>query len=242
MRIAVLGDIHSAADQFEAALRAARTEGFDRLVLLGDFFTYGPAPTRTFDLAAEAMARDGAVWLLGNHDSMYLDGGAAAQAYRDAMPDWIRESVDWTREQLADRDLNALDTPLAEWQHEALIIAHANPFGPGDWRYLSKPDQLEEACDTLAARGFRWGVFGHSHRARHHVGASGASAITVGSLGQPRDTDDRRSQWAMLRLEGGALTVERRQVDADWDAHCRAIDATALSAATRERLKGFYRS
>lgn len=239
VRIAFLGDVHGAACHFGAALASARQRGFDVLVIAGDLWTYGPEPRRTFDLAVEAVARDKAVLLLGNHDPMYL-APDTVHDYVDRLPDWIRESVEWTRGELEHCDLATLGEWRDEWTYGELLLSHANPFGSRDWTYLSRPDQMEIACDTLAARGFRWGVFGHSHRAKRHLGKSGSLVVTVGSLGQPRDTSDYASQWAMIDVHDDGLLVDKQQVDLPWEAHCRAIDVLPLAAATRHRLKEFY--
>jgi predicted phosphodiesterase len=240
MKIAVIGDIHSAATHFEAALASARRQGFDQLILSGDLWTYGPEPRRTFDLAADAVARDGAVLLLGNHDQMYLAANGGAPAYFEGLPDWIRESVEWSRRELDGYDIDQLAPWRADWQAGELLISHANPYAAGDWSYLSRPEQMEAACTVLTERSFRWGVFGHTHRFRQHSSENGASVITVGSLGQPRDRDDLSSQWAMLDFDGEMLLVEPRHVEIGWDDHCRAIDDTSLTSATKQRLKEFY--
>lgn len=240
MRIAAIGDIHAAADHLEAALAEARRIGFDQLIIMGDLWTYGPQPVRTLDLVREAIARDDAVLLGGNHDPLYVDGGSAAAAYFAALPDWIAESVVWTREQLAASEPAQLSQWQAEWTHGDLLMSHANPYAPGDWSYLSHPDQFERACEVMAERGFVWGVFGHTHRAGQHRGTSGSTAVTIGSIGQPRG-DVAAGQWAMLKHTRQGLAVDHHSVALDWSAHCRMIDATTLSTATKQRLKGFYR-
>ena len=73
MKIAVLSDIHSVSSALDAALDDARAEGFDVLLILGDLLTYGVNPAETLELVHEAVARDGAILISGNHDQMYLD-------------------------------------------------------------------------------------------------------------------------------------------------------------------------
>ena len=60
MRIAALTDIHAVSSTLEQALSAARREGFDVLLLMGDLLTYGVAPLETVALVQDAVARDGA--------------------------------------------------------------------------------------------------------------------------------------------------------------------------------------
>lgn len=239
MRIAVLSDVHAVAAAYGAALAAARNEGFDVLVILGDLLTYGVEPLRTLDLTGQALSNDKAVLILGNHDQLYLDRGKDDAAYAGTLPDWIRESVDWTCDQIdGTAALERFDWN-EEWTAGPLLIAHANPFGYGDWRYLAKPEQMQAACVAIAGRGFGWGLFGHTHRFRRFA-QDDASLVTVGSLGQPRDRDDNCSQWAMVELSEDRFEVGRRRVALDRDAHLRAIRATALSQPTKDRLCGFF--
>ena len=91
MKLAILSDIHSAAEAYEAALRAAREEGFDLLLILGDLLTYGPHPERTLDLTANAVSQDGARLVNGNHDQMYRETDATSKPYGAGLPEWIRE-------------------------------------------------------------------------------------------------------------------------------------------------------
>ena len=57
MRIAVLTDIHASSDPLQLALTAARREGFDRMLILGDLLTYGVQPLETLELVQGATAR-----------------------------------------------------------------------------------------------------------------------------------------------------------------------------------------
>ncbi|WP_430442776.1 metallophosphoesterase family protein [Sphingorhabdus contaminans] len=100
MRIAVISDIHSAYAPFATALSDARTIGFDQLILLGDLFTYGLDPKACAELAAEAIARDGALLVGGNHDQLYIDMENGETGYFDRMPEWIKQSAEWTWAQL----------------------------------------------------------------------------------------------------------------------------------------------
>lgn len=242
MRIAVLSDVHAVAATFEAALGAAREEGYDVLLILGDLLTYGADPQRSLDLALTAAERDGALLIKGNHDQLYFDAAAGGSPYLDRLPDWIRESVDWTIARLPGR------TPpwglewLEEWQWDGLLAAHANPFGYGDWTYLTSPESCEAACEALRGRGFDHGIFGHSHRFRlHESAAAGAAVATVGSLGQPREAGAPVSQWAMVELDESGWRVAQRPLDCDWAQQIEAIRATTMSEDTKERLCRFYR-
>jgi predicted phosphodiesterase len=240
-RIAVLSDIHGHAGAYAAALNAARVEGFDTLLILGDLLTYGVEPEKVIALTVEAVERDDAQLILGNHDQIYLDLDHGGSPYVDALPDWIRESVDWTRAVMGTIDLSTAFDWRPNWVSGKLYAAHANPYAYGDWTYLATEASMQAAADSLKAQGYAYGLFGHTHRYRVFDSAeNGPQIITVGSLGQPRDRHDPDSQWAMVEIDGQNLAVQRRRVDVRWDDHVAAIQAAALSDATKTKLCGFF--
>jgi predicted phosphodiesterase len=233
MKLAVLSDIHSAAGAYRAALDAARSEGFDMLVILGDLLTYGPFPERTLEITNEAAARHETMLIEGNHDEIYLASKAGAHA-----GGWIGESIDWTRERIDKRAFAGL-----EWRPEFvigdLLFAHANPHGFGDWSYLRSEDDFRSAASALHERGLRHGVFGHSHRQASFESA-GVRAMTVGSVGQPRSRTNRMPSWTMVTLDEDRVEVSVRDIDFDWRAHCASIRSTSLSDSTKDRLCEFF--
>lgn len=239
MRIAVISDIHSAYAPFAQAYSDALEAGFDQMILLGDLFTYGVDPIRCAELAAKAIARDGALLIGGNHDQLYIDLQNGNTAYFDRLPDWIKESVSWTWDILGTHW--PIDLPiLEEWETGAVLMAHANPFGYGDWTYMSGETELTKASAACATRGYRYGVFGHLHRSRYHSDDN-AEIHVIGSIGQPRASDDRLPQWAMIEYRNEKLTLLRHNVAFDASAHCAAIQQHPdLSASTKNRLCGFF--
>jgi predicted phosphodiesterase len=239
VRIAVISDVHAAYAPFAAALLAARGAGFDQLILLGDMFTYGVNPVECTDLAVDAMDRDGAILIGGNHDQLYIDLEQEKRAYYDQLPGWIRESVEWTWDSLGKQWPDALRC-VPEWRTGDLLMAHANPFGYGDWTYLSNEDSLCRAAEACEEQGARYGVFGHLHRAVNHS-SSAADIHVIGSIGQPRSRADQQPHWAMLDLTDEDLTVTRHNVPFDAEAHCAEIrHHSALSDSTKTKLCGFF--
>lgn len=237
MRIAALTDIHAASDPLQLALTAARREGFDAMLIMGDLLTYGVQPLETLELVHGAAARDGAILIKGNHDLLY-QSPAMASAYRADLPDWLRESVDWTAAHIPAGSMSAFDW-RESWSTGTLFAAHANPFAFGDWRYIRSVQEAEEAAETLAGRGFLYGLFGHVHRQRRYDCAA-ATIFTLASLGQPRDDRDRTPKWAMIEVRGDCVNVETRDIDFDPEDQMHAIRASTLSATTQERLCRFF--
>ena len=235
----MLSDIHGVAGPYARALDAARREGFDRLLILGDLLTYGVDPAEVLDLTNDALARDDAILIGGNHDAIYRSAERGAGSYYATMPGWVRESVDWTCARLrSDEPLRGL--PLRdEWTAGPFLAAHANPHGAGDWGYVASPDEMDRAREALAARGFRWGVVGHTHRFRAFDDGP-VKLWTMASIGQPRDRNDRPPHWAMIEMSDDAIDVSPRPIEHDWSSHVAAIRATSMSEPTKARLCGFF--
>lgn len=239
MRIAVISDIHAAHQPFAAALEAARRAGFDQLILLGDLFTYGVDPVECGDLAREAIEQDGAMLVGGNHDQLYIDMKDNQLDYFNRLPDWIRESVEWTWAKLG-REWPATLKCIDEWSHGPLLLAHANPFGYGDWTYLSNETLLKKAALQCTERGYRYGVFGHLHRCSSYRDDH-AEIHIVGSTGQPRSREDPAPSWAMIDLSDDAFSITRHYIDFDSEAHVAAIrNVGELSDKTKNMLCGYY--
>jgi|GEM_PF-1076458 len=207
MRIAALGDIHGNVDALTAALRLVDKRGADQLVMLGDLLTYGVDVNQTLDLVMNRTEKSEAVLIRGNHDAMFeslIRNGESTYAQR--LPAWIQESVMWSLEKLDStlwRQLRFAD----DWSVEGVFCSHANPWGAGDWRYLSDPKLCIKAADTLRGIGNVLGVFGHTHRrawvistalgqGKAHVAEEGTVSpdtvhiINPGALGQSRDGTD----------------------------------------------------
>ena len=239
MRIAALSDMHGCAETFAVALKQARTSGYDVLLILGDLLTYGVEPQRLLDLANDAV-NDGAIFILGNHDQIYIDQKNGGSTYAEALPDWIKESVVWTRDQIGTIDYGKLFDWRASWSEGDLFAAHANPFDYGDWTYLSTDASFVSAAETLANRGFTKGLFGHTHRFRSFEDSDlNTKIITVGSLGQPRDRQ-RQSEWAILDLESDKMHVTRQPLEISWESQLAAISATDLTEKTKIKLSEFF--
>lgn len=239
MKIAVISDIHSAYEPFNEAVLEAKKEGFDQIIILGDLFTYGVDPFKCVELTKELISKDRAILIEGNHDLLYRELNYGEGAYYSSLPEWIRESVDWTWNELG-CCWPFQDQFLSEWNIGSLLLAHANPFGFGDWTYLSNTQSMEQAASICAIRGYRFGVFGHLHRSSFFRNHS-AELHVVGSIGQPRSQQDKTPSWAMIEFDGDNFSLEHRLVKFNREAHCASIWKTqSLSDTTKAKLCRYF--
>lgn len=260
--LAVISDIHANVHALRAALGAL--DGADLVIVMGDLLTYGCEPLAVLDELDRLADRLPVVFVKGNHDQLYFDLAAGTDlTYFDALPDFVRESVEWTARQI---DSHALETRYA-WRERLtlgppVLFAHANPFPYGDWTYLNSEAELRRAATALRADGWRVGVFGHTHR-RRAVTVTGSGVGTLladvvsprgdevailnpGSVGQPRGAGS-----SLLRLRAApdargapdapdALRLDFHDLRYDVGAHLDAIIRADLSDATKARLARFF--
>jgi len=250
--VGVISDLHANAPALRRAIELL--DGVDHWVVLGDLLTYGCEIDETLGLVDELVAR-GAVVIRGNHDQLYMDLEAGDDTYYTRLPDWLRETVDFTRARLEIGAFARRYSWCEEHVIDDMLFSHANPFSPRDWRYLNSAHDYALAADRLEARGLRGGVFGHTHRARvFERRADGTEAfvgptvafdaprtlvVNPGSVGQPRERG-AKSSCLRLDLTPSQKVVEIIPIEYATDAHVAAIAQSTMTDRTKAQLIQFF--
>jgi diadenosine tetraphosphatase ApaH/serine/threonine PP2A family protein phosphatase len=236
MTIALMTDIHSNREAFEACLAHADQHGVDEYVFLGDYVGYGADPAWAVERVIEYRQR-GAIALQGNHDA------AAAGRLRDRLNADARHSIDWSRERLSPAQVEFLGgLPLTAEDGPCLFV-HANAWAPQDFEYVAGP---MEAGRSLRVARARITFCGHMHVPMlYHMGltqrvesfspvpgspiplsASRRWLALPGSVGQPRDGDPSAC-YATFDPLSNLLTFWR--VPYDHESAARKVRAAGLS-------------
>jgi len=232
------------------------------LVILGDLLTYGCDPCLVLDQVGGALAKGNARLVRGNHDQMYFDLAAGQTAYVDRLPPWLRETTEWTYQQLGDVDL-AASLPWEKAHSLAgIFFAHANPFAYGDWTYLNGEPEMHAAIAALRDRGERIGVFGHTHRGKIvefggqgenttwrelggepflscHIAPDDGAIADPGSVGQPRGAG-HFSSMLFIDAEAAGIRLHLHRLSYDVADHLASIRASGLSSATKTKLMSYF--
>ena len=204
MRRALISDIHGNLEALEVVLDDIKAQGITEIFCLGDIIGYGPNPRECIDRVMEHCS----VTLLGNHDqgAMFDPDGFNIGAER---------AIFWTREQLesaSDRDNNERrweflgELPRSHRQGPFLFV-HGSPRNPlseyifpEDIYNHRKMERLFQLVDRYCFQGHTHvpGVFteGFQFYAPEEIDneytlGEGKLMINVGSVGQPRDGDNR---------------------------------------------------
>jgi diadenosine tetraphosphatase ApaH/serine/threonine PP2A family protein phosphatase len=223
MLIALFADIHANREAFDACLARAARLGAESYVFLGDLVGYGADPAYVVDRVA-AMAEQGALVLLGNHD--------AAIALPDLhMNPQATAAVDWTRHVL-DRAQCAFLAGLPRTiRQDNRLYVHSEASAPEQWIYVINAHDAER---SLAATDLPFSFCGHIHVPQLYHQAPNRPTLrfvphagtpiplltnrkwlaVLGSVGQPRD-ENPAAAFALLDSARGKLTYYRVAYDVE---------------------------
>ena len=93
MKRALISDIHSNLEAFEAVLADIKQQGITEIYCLGDIIGYGPNPRECIDLAMQCD-----VCLLGNHDQGALFDPEGFNTGAERAIFWTRDQLESPRE------------------------------------------------------------------------------------------------------------------------------------------------
>lgn len=204
MRRALISDIHANLEALEVVLDDIRSQGITEVFCLGDIIGYGPNPRECIDRVMESCR----VTLLGNHDQ-----GALFDP--DGFNIGAERAIFWTREQLE----SPLDRANNERRWEFLgelprtyrlgpfLFVHGSPRNPlseyifpEDIYNHRKMERLFQLVENYCFQGHTHvpGIFTEGYQfyapeeiENEYTLGEGKVMVNVGSVGQPRDGDNR---------------------------------------------------
>jgi len=251
MRIGIFSDTHSNLEALTAVLGAFKHESVDKLVCLGDTVGYGASPNECCDLVRGAVA----FTILGNHDAA-VAGRMDYSYYYDA----ARQALDLHASILSPDNMKWLQTLPYEVREggaeskngapkdHVISFCHGSPINIEEFEYIFAPEQAARCLpewDKLADVTF----IGHSHLCKsfalgnddvHEVVAQKFELrpghkyiISVGSVGQPRDYDNRASYTI---YDSDTRTFEFKRVAYDIDSAAQKIFGAKLERNFGNRL------
>lgn len=201
MRLGIFSDVHANIEAMTAVMEAYRREKIDAFYCLGDVVGYGASPNECADLVRNTAK----VTILGNHDaavagrmdySYYYE--AARQALDQHSRQLTKDNLEWLKSLPYKHDLGEHD----------LTLCHGSPVRLEEFEYIFAPEQARE-CLTMWDDLAQLTLIGHSHLCKVFALRPGEVEelpprkvtlrkgwkyiVSVGSVGQPRDYDNRAS-------------------------------------------------
>ncbi len=239
----ILSDIHANLHALRVVLRYAKRRAVSRFVILGDLVGYGAQPNQVLDRVQELKPR---IIVRGNHDR------ACAWIDEDAnfsLP--ARMAATWTRERLTRDHLRFLqEIPEGPaWVGDEYEVAHGSPMDED--AYLLHPREALRAFEGFSSQLC---FFGHTHLPGGFEldEVQGSLAwislipgewfqmregcrylINPGSVGQPRDRDNRLS---FVSYDPKRKRMRLHRMEYDFAGAAKCIRAAGLHPNLAERL------
>lgn len=232
MRLGIFSDVHANVEAMSAVMEAYKFESIDRYYCIGDVVGYGASPNECCDIVREATE----VTILGNHDAA-VAGRMDYSYYYDA----ARNVLDTHAEVLSPENMKWLKKlPYkADVDGANLQLCHGSPVNLEEFEYIFAPEQARD-CLPLYPTLPQLTLIGHSHLCKIFAltpdsveELEGQSftleddrkyIMSVGSVGQPRDYDNRASYtvfdtetrtFDFLRVEYDIESAANRIFDSD---------------------------
>ncbi len=239
MRIGIFSDVHANIEALNAVLTAYESESIDKYVCIGDTVGYGASPNECCDRIRKLAA----FTILGNHDAA-VAGRMDYSYYYDA----ARNALDLHRKQLSADNIEWLKSLPYEVREDQLTWCHGSPLNLEEFEYIFSTEQAARCLDIWDELGMATFI-GHSHLCKSFALTPGdvyevvapkfvirpdhRYIISVGSVGQPRDYDNRASYTI---FDTDEKSFEFKRVAYDIDAAAQRIFDSDLERNFGNRL------
>jgi len=241
MRVGIFSDVHANYEALSAVIEAYKLERIGVFFCLGDTVGYGGSPNECAEIVRGMATKT----ILGNHDAAVagrMDYSYYYEAARHALDTHAsrltRESMEWLR-----------TLPYQERVKEyGLRLCHGSPIRLEEFEYIFAPEQARE-CLSIWEDLEPLTVIGHSHLCkvfaltRDTVEELPASDLTldkdrkyiisVGSIGQPRDYDNRASYTV---FDPDSRRFEFKRVEYDIETAAEKVLRADLERNFAQRL------
>jgi len=220
MRLGIFSDVHANYEALSAVLAAYRSERIDVYYCLGDTVGYGGSPNECADMVRNLAKKT----ILGNHDAAVagrMDYSYYYEAARHALDAHAavisQENMAW---------LKALPYQEMLDEHE-LLLCHGSPVRLEEFEYIFAPEQARE-CLSIWGKLGHLTLIGHSHLCKvfaltennveelpaidFELDPDRKYIVSVGSVGQPRDYDNRAS-YTVYDTEAKRFEFKRIEYD-----------------------------
>ena len=230
MRIGIFSDVHANIEAMSAVADAFKSERIDKYVCIGDVVGYGASPNECCDLIRKLAA----FTILGNHDAA-VAGRMDYSYYYDA----ARQALDLHARQLSTENMAWLKNLPYEVREGEITFCHGSPINLEEFEYIFSVEQATRCLDIWDDLGSVTFI-GHSHLCKSFaltreevfevvatkfvIRPEHRYIISVGSVGQPRDYDNRAS-WVLYDTDSREFQFRRVEYDIEaaaqkiFDAH-----------------------
>jgi diadenosine tetraphosphatase ApaH/serine/threonine PP2A family protein phosphatase len=248
---ALISDIHSNLEAFQAVLEDIKQQNVEEIYCLGDVVGYGPNPCECIDLVIQCQ-----LVLLGNHDqgAMFDPDGFNGPAERAIF--WTRAKLEEVSDNRKQRDLRwefLAERPRLFKEGNVLYV-HGSARNPLNEYVFPEDIYNQRKMDRIYAMVERYCFQGHTHVPGVFIESPSEDTYqfhapdeidyvfqldgrktlcNVGSVGQPRDGD-----WRACYVLFDGESIRFRRVEYDIDTTVKKIyDIPDLENFLGDRLR-----
>ncbi|MEI6949905.1 metallophosphoesterase family protein [Paraflavisolibacter sp. H34] len=257
MRIALFSDVHANLPALEACLKSIDQQAPDTLYCLGDLVGYNIWPA---EVIREVRSRR-IPTIAGNYDEKIglLKGESVIPAADGSKKTAGSISVAVTDLAMGAGDREYLRTLPAHIRVEFrlgenrlnLLLVHGSPRKINEYLYEDHDEQL--LLEMMEEAGADILCFGHTHKPYHRVlpanpqeGAHFRHAINIGSVGKPKDGDNRGC-YVLLTINPNSSTWSRETVQVEFvrfnydvEQAAKAVEESPLPNEFADMLRKAY--
>ncbi len=237
----ILSDTHANLEALSAVQASMANDRLDVDYCLGDTVGYGASPNECADLIRGMVE----LTILGNHDAA-VAGRMDYSYYYDA----ARHALDMHAQMLRPENMEWLKSlPYIHKMPEVNVdLCHGSPVRLEEFEYIFAPEQARE-CLPMYEELAQVTFIGHSHLCKifalrpgdvEEIGVKNFTlqpdckyVVSVGSVGQPRDYDNRASY---VTFDTDRREVEFHRVEYDIETAARKIFEARLERNFGHRL------
>jgi diadenosine tetraphosphatase ApaH/serine/threonine PP2A family protein phosphatase len=239
MRIGIFSDVHANIEALTAVIDAFKSERIDKYICIGDVVGYGASPNECCDLVRKVTEHT----ILGNHDAA-VAGRMDYSYYYDA----ARQALDLHARQISADNMAWLRGLPYEVREGDVTFCHGSPINLEEFEYIFSVEQATKCLEIWDDLGMVTFI-GHSHLCKSFaltrdevfevvatkfaIRPEHRYIISVGSVGQPRDYDNRASYTI---YDTDERVFEFKRVAYDIDAAAQKIFAADLERNFGNRL------
>jgi len=195
----MIADIHSNIEALKVVIKQIQGSGVDRTICLGDIVGYGPNPKECIELIKTLPDVE---VILGNHDAAVIN----KTEIKD-FNEYAKQAIEINKGLLTEEDKEYLTTLKEKHTETDILFVHGSPRDPLN-EYLLTMKKLQENIELFNEKICFGGhthlplVYSRSGSGEDHIENPEDNQefklledrkyiINVGSVGQPRDGDNR---------------------------------------------------
>lgn len=195
MRYAIFSDIHSNLEALEAVFRAYENEGIDKYLCVGDIVGYAANPKECI----EFIRNNKITAIAGNHD-----WAVAGRFDLEWFNDSTKEAVVWTQKILDRQETAYLFNFEIIYSEDEFSAVHSSLNKPEEFHYLTEKEEVNKTFSLFSKQIL---FVGHTHKPGVFIMSDDdieyrkieriklydykKYIVNIGSVGQPRDRDNR---------------------------------------------------